>query len=220
MLISFDYHIHSCYSYDSLNRPEDILRVELKKGVKSLSITDHNTIKGSLIAKKLAKKYDIIVVTGIELYTNMGDLIILGCEEEIKNKDFFEVLDIANSSDWVTILPHPYVRHVIDTDFLKAIKGKVTAIEIFNSRASFATNTKAYKLAKALNKPGTAGSDAHLLKELGNGLNFVYIEKFDEDSLMKSLKKGLIKIRPKYSNPLYHVASAIIQIPKRFAMHI
>ena len=67
MLITFDYHIHSYYSFDSLNKPLEIIKTALKKGINAISVTDHNTIKGSLEAKKLSKEYNILVITGIEL---------------------------------------------------------------------------------------------------------------------------------------------------------
>jgi len=214
MIIHFDYHIHSYYSHDSLNRPKDIIKEGIRKKIDVLSITDHNTIRGSLEAKKIAKEYGILFITGIELYTNMGDIIILGLKEEIKIKDFYELVDIAHENEWITILPHPYVRHIMSDDFIKTVKNKITAIEVFNSRSFSYYNTRAFKFAKILNKPATAGSDAHLLKELGNGLNIVFVEDYTEESLYKSLRKGFIRIRAKYSNPFYHLTSALIQIPK------
>jgi len=50
-----------------LNKPLEIIKTALKKGINAISVTDHNTIKGSLEAKKLSKEYNILVITGIEL---------------------------------------------------------------------------------------------------------------------------------------------------------
>ncbi len=212
MLVVFDYHIHSYHSYDSLNRPIDVIKVALKKGINALSITDHNTIKGSLELAKVARDFpNILVVKGIELRTNFGDLIILGLNEEIKSKDFHEVIDIARSSGCLIILPHPYVRHHLVADLLRS----VDLIEAHNSRTPRFLNEKALKLARELGKPITAGSDAHLLKEIGNGLNFFFVDSFNEEGLLKSMRKGKIKVVSKPSNFLYRLSSAMIQLSKR-----
>jgi len=51
-LTSFDLHIHSKYSKDSINDPKWIIKIAKNKGLNGVAITDHNTIKGSLVAKK------------------------------------------------------------------------------------------------------------------------------------------------------------------------
>lgn len=215
MLLIFDYHIHSYYSHDSLNDPKDILKVALKQKINAISITDHNTIAGSLALKKIAKDKEILVITGIEMNTSHGDLVILGLKEEIKTKDFLEVLDIAKSEGYVSILPHPYVRHNISSLY-KELSKKLDAIEIYNARAPRFFNKRAERLAMVLNKPTTAGSDAHLLAEIGNGLNFILVSEMNEENLIKEIKKGKIKILGKPSNPIYRIFSGIIQIPKSF----
>lgn len=214
MLICFDYHIHTYYSFDSLNRPLDIIKIAMKKGIHALSITDHNTIKGSVEAYKLAKELGgVLVIKGVELTTKQGDLIILGIQEEIRNKDIEEVFDIAKAQGYLTILPHPYVRHTINS----SIVTRVDAIEVYNSRTPGFLNRRALKLATRLRKPITAGSDAHVLREIGNGLNFVIVEDLNEESLLRSIKKGLLKVSNKPSNPFYRIQSMMIQIPRRFS---
>ncbi|MDT7891749.1 MAG: PHP domain-containing protein [Thermoproteota archaeon] len=216
MLITFDYHIHSYYSFDSLNKPLEIIKTALKKGINAISVTDHDTIKGSLEAKKLSKQYNILVITGIELKTDAGDLIILGIDEELKNYNFYEIIDIAYSNQWLTILPHPYVRHHLSDDFIKIVEKKVSAIEGFNCRAFSISNSKAIKLAETLKKPITAGSDAHLLKEIGNGINYILVNTISEEDLFKGIKNGWIRIEARHSNPLYHFSSSLIKVPKFF----
>jgi len=58
-----DCHCHTIYSkhwfwgYDSINTPKEMIKAAIKKGLDGIAITDHNTVKGSLIGKKIAKKY-------------------------------------------------------------------------------------------------------------------------------------------------------------------
>jgi Predicted metal-dependent phosphoesterases (PHP family) len=216
MWVSLDYHIHSYYSHDSLNDPRKILQVAMNKGIKAISITDHNTLAGSILLKKYDKDFPhIIKVEGIELYTNYGDLIILGLRERLKIKNMLEVLDLAKSCDYVTILPHPYLRHNIKDEVFYEIIRKVDLIEAFNARAPYFLNFKAHRLAIKFNKPFTAGSDAHLLREIGNGVTFVYLRDFTKEDLIKSLKKGCCKgILLNKSNLLNRITTGIVQVGK------
>lgn len=61
-----DLHIHSTFS-DGTDTPEQILRQATDIGLKQISITDHNSIYGSLDALKYIKNYDIEFVVGCEL---------------------------------------------------------------------------------------------------------------------------------------------------------
>jgi len=216
MWIALDYHIHSYYSYDSLNDPKEILSIALKKKIKAISITDHNTLAGS----KLLMTYDIkfpniIKIEGIELFTNFGDLIILGLTESLKTRNMLEILDLAKSYDFITILPHPYVRHNVDNETFYEIIKKVDIIEAFNARSPAFLNARAYRLASKFKKPFSAGSDAHILREIGNAITFVYVEDFNKEALIRSLKKGLCRgILLRKSNFLDRVTTGLIQIAK------
>jgi len=216
MWIALDYHIHSYYSYDSLNDPKEILNVALNKKIKAISITDHNTLAGSKLLMSYDRKFpQIIKVEGIELHTNFGDLIILGLTERLKTKDMLEILDWSKSYDFVTILPHPYVRHNVDDETFYEIIKKVDIIEAFNARSPAFLNARAYRLAIKLKKPFSAGSDAHILREIGNAITLVYVEDFNKEALIKSLKKGFCKgILLRKSNFLYRITTGLIQIAK------
>ena len=61
MWAALDYHIHSYYSYDSLNDPKEILSVALKKKIKAISITDHNTLVGSKLLMTYDRKFSNII---------------------------------------------------------------------------------------------------------------------------------------------------------------
>lgn len=217
MLIKFDYHIHSYHSYDSVNNPRDILKISKKKEINAVSVTDHNTIKGSLELKKYKKDFpNILTINGVEIKTEIGDLIVLGIQEELNTRDPLEILDIAYSNNYVTILPHPYVRSKFHKVNVKEFFNKIDLIEAFNARSLSKMNKKAKKLAEVLKKPITAGSDAHILAEIGSGITFVYLKNFSEEELLKSLKKGLCKgVLVKKSLFIYRITSIMIQFFKR-----
>ena len=78
-----DLHIHSfgegTGSYDvtdTSNTPQNIVDTAISKGLKVISITDHNEILNSLSAIQYAADKDILVIPGIELSTTQGHLLL------------------------------------------------------------------------------------------------------------------------------------------------
>lgn len=74
-----DLHIHSCYS-DGAWTPEQILEEASRRKLHTISITDHDTFTGSVLAWKLAEKYPVDAILGIEFScTHEGeDVHVLG----------------------------------------------------------------------------------------------------------------------------------------------
>ncbi len=62
-----DLHMHSNFSADGEFTPEELIRKCLGKGLKVVSLTDHNSIKGVSAMTSIGKKHGIQVISGIEL---------------------------------------------------------------------------------------------------------------------------------------------------------
>lgn len=91
-----DLHIHSNYS-DGTMTPESIMKLAIEKGLKSISITDHDSISSQYIAKE----YDNInIIPGIELSTEYEDLElhILGYFIDINNENLIKTVEKLNQS--------------------------------------------------------------------------------------------------------------------------
>lgn len=89
-----DLHIHSIYSDGSLT-PEEIVHVAIEKGIKVISITDHDNIGAQYITKN--KYNNICIIPGVEFSTVYKDLEIhiLGYFIDIDNQELIEFLDEA-----------------------------------------------------------------------------------------------------------------------------
>jgi 3',5'-nucleoside bisphosphate phosphatase len=61
-----DLHIHTRYSDGSLG-PEDIVRIAGERGLCCISITDHDSVAGIDEAIKSGEKYNVEVITGVEI---------------------------------------------------------------------------------------------------------------------------------------------------------
>ena len=164
-----DFHVHTYHSYDSLMQPEKIIRVARQKGLNGCVICDHNTIKGGIETQKVNPYTDFLVIVGAEIATNAGDITGIFLTEEIRSRDFDEVIGEIRSQGGKVILNHPYKAH----DLSRIDVSKVDFVEGYNARCSNEENEKAVQLAKKYDKPVVAGSDAHLYDEIANCRTFI-----------------------------------------------
>jgi 3',5'-nucleoside bisphosphate phosphatase len=67
-----DLHTHSRYS-DGMLWPEEIVSIASKKGLRYLSITDHDTLDSQFFIEDLSKQYNITIIPGLELSTEYRD---------------------------------------------------------------------------------------------------------------------------------------------------
>ena len=75
-MLKMDSHIHSKYSEDSKSKIEDIIKVAKSRDIDIIGISDHNTVEGSKIARKLTKKdEEIFVMPSIEISSLEGHII-------------------------------------------------------------------------------------------------------------------------------------------------
>lgn len=62
-----DLHMHSTFSDDGEFNVEEIFQMASKRGMKLISITDHNSAKANAIAQRMSKLYHVDYITGIEI---------------------------------------------------------------------------------------------------------------------------------------------------------
>jgi len=186
-----DLHIHTVYSSDSLIQPKTLVDMLLThNNIKVAAITDHDSVRACKATKALSAAYpDILIIPGVEITTTAGDMLILGTEE-LPPKPWTpqEVADYAKSIDAVSIVAHPYRLYGMG-DAVKTLK--IDAIEVLNGGSSTAANQQAKQVAKELNLPGTAGSDAHQTSELFSVYSKIQAD-LNIDSILRAIKKGQI----------------------------
>ncbi|MBU3896811.1 MAG: PHP domain-containing protein [Nanoarchaeota archaeon] len=210
----FDLHTHTTYSLhhfwgrDALNTPAEMINAAIKRGLGGIAITDHQTVKGSLVGEEYVKthKLDFKIITGMEIRTLSGDLLALGIRENIPDGLTLETtIEKIHALNGLAVAPHPYGEFGL-RECLKEKAVKADAIEVFNAGScrSF-QNLKARKLAIKNHKPFTAGSDAHYYKNVGNaGVSC-------EGDPIEAIRKNKITIFGMYT-PIKDVA--IISIKK------
>lgn len=192
-MIKIDLHVHTMYSPDASTRPKTIVnQLYAHPFIKAVAITDHNTVEGYHRVLELASAYkEILIIPGVEVSTVEGDLIILGTTELPPRPWTVEnVIDFATERDDLTVVPHPYRGYGLGDS---ARNHDVDAIEVINGLTGHMYNRMAEKLAKTMNLPGVAGSDAHTPEQLWTAYTEVQASQ-DMDEVLKAIKKGLVRV--------------------------
>lgn len=167
-MLRLEFHCHTIASPDSLVAPADLVRICREIGIDRVVITDHNSIQGALLAQEIDPE---LVVVGEEIRTTRGELLCAYVREEIPSGlEPTEALHRLKEQGAFISVSHPFdpSRSPWYSDGLDDIRQHIDAIEIFNSRTfPRRANAKARAYAEESSLPGTVGSDAHTLGELG-----------------------------------------------------
>jgi predicted metal-dependent phosphoesterase TrpH len=209
--MKLDMHCHSWYSYhpfwghDCYSKPRDILKAAIKAGLDGISVTDHNTLKGSRAMAKLARGRKFTVVPGMEVKSTNGDILAYGIQEEIPlgltpEETIEKILDQGG----LPVIAHPFcglfIKLVTSSSWdERLITGlsirfkKRIGIEAFNSGSKRSGDERALALAEKLGLPKTAGSDSHITKSIGRAGIIC------DSNPLESLRQGRVKIFGEYN---------------------
>lgn len=186
-----------------------------RKGVDRIIVTDHNTIRGALRAQELDPK---LVIIGEEIMTDKGELLAAFVRQEIpKYLPAMEAIQRLREQGAFISVSHPFdVNRNGSWDLadLEAIVPYVDAIETFNSRclqSSF--NTQAREFAHIHGLPGTVGSDAHTVSEIGQAT--LLLDPFQNSIELKEVISSAFSICKK-SSPIVRLFSRFAAITHTF----
>ena len=190
--VRVDLHSHTMWSGDCTTTPEEVEDAVVASGIDVLCITDHNAIRGAV---ELSRRLPCRVVVGEELRTHAGEVIGLFLTERVPfGVSALEAATRIRAQGALVYIPHPFdpVRHNLREAELRelAAEGLLDAVEAFNAKTSLAhLNEQAAALARELDLPAGAGSDAHVPEALGAA----YVEMPDFDGpaeFLRSLRQA------------------------------
>jgi predicted metal-dependent phosphoesterase TrpH len=217
-LIRADLHNHSYYSPDSIAPPAEMLRRAKKRGIDVLAVTDHNTIRGGLVAQEIAAKRfpEVRVIAGEEVRTKDGEILGLFLREDIpQNLTAEETLERIKAQGGLAGAPHPYdmFRSGLKPDVLERIASQLDFIEGLNARMVFSGhNERAVEFAEEHSLPMSAASDAHSVREIGRA--WVEMPDFATPAeFIESLRRG--RLQGRLSSPFIHWISRYATVRRR-----
>lgn len=202
----FDLHVHTKYSFDSLMGPRRVLKMAKRKGLDGIAITDHNSIQGGLEVRE-CNKDNLLVIVGCEVSTEIGDLIGLFLEQDIRSRTSTDVIAEIREQNGLVVLSHPFRGHKLSDEFLVALD----AVEGFNARSTPEENARALELAQRCGLPVTGGSDAHWPTEIGLGGLVVNDSIGNVDALREAIVKGRGTLYGCYAPSLPKILSKLIK---------
>lgn len=176
-----DLHTHTIYSYDGTATVPAVLKRARQTGLDVIAITDHDEIRGALLAEQLAPKFGLEVIPGVEITTAEGDLLGLGIHKPVSaGLPLIETLLRVGEQGGYAIAPHPMaagmgMKSLNFYSIRKAARhpeaGRILlGIETYNATAiDRESRMFAEVLAYRTGLARTGSSDAHALDVIGLG---------------------------------------------------
>jgi len=194
-----DLHIHTKYSMDCQTPLDKIIGRCQELGINCIAIADHGTTEGALKMQQLAPPFKVIVAE--EILTTQGEIMGMFLKETVKSDPDSritpqEAVRRIREQGGLVNIPHPFetIRgSALKDKFIDEIAGDIDLMEVLNSRSPFPANSnKARAFAEKHGIPGSAGSDAHTVNEIGNA--YIEIPDFNnKDEFLKALAQGKIQ---------------------------
>jgi len=197
-----DLHTHTsprspCSNID----PLDLVREASRLKLDGICLTEHQVLWQPEQIEELARGAQIAIFRGNEFTTNQGDVLVFGYEQDVKDLlTIQELRDRVVAAGGFMIAAHPFrgfktfgIGHLkmnVDQACEWKVFDFVDAIEVRNGNDSEEENDMAAQVAARLGLPGTAGSDAHEVNEVGKWTTDFEREIENEKQLVEELRAG------------------------------
>jgi predicted metal-dependent phosphoesterase TrpH len=197
-----DLHIHtSPRSACSYIDPHELIQEAQRLKLDGICLTEHQVLWDSGDVEKLARDGGIKIFRGNEFTTNQGDILVFGLYKDIKELLMIQELsEEVKTAGGYMIAAHPFrgfktfgigqLQMTVEHACKRKVLEFVDAIEVGNGKLSPDENDMARKVSEKLNLPGTGGSDAHRVDEVGKWLTVFEKEIHNERELVQELHAG------------------------------
>jgi predicted metal-dependent phosphoesterase TrpH len=213
-MLTIEFHCHTNASPDSQVTPAELVEGCRNRGLDRVVVTDHWSIAGALAARELDPE---LVIVGEEVLTDKGELLCAFVTEVIpRGIPFREAVAALREQGAFISVSHPFDprRSRWSLADLEELGTLVDAFETFNARNLLPRyNREAADFAARVGKPGTAGSDAHTVEELGRAV--MRLPDFTEgDSLRAAIPQAEFQVQS--SGPWVRFRSRWARATRRF----
>ena len=193
-----DLHVHTNISSrcSSIQPPELVARAR-QLGLDAVCVTEHSTYRGAQVNYEYAQGEGLTVFRGMEVYTELGDMLVLGWEENIRYYlfPFADLKGEVEKRNGVIIPAHPCrgiadARHRQRHGMTDELLDCIFAIETHNGAMPRKSNDEAERLREKYRLFGVGGSDAHHVSHIGRCVTIFDDEPSNEEELMEALRSG------------------------------
>jgi predicted metal-dependent phosphoesterase TrpH len=204
-----DMHVHTTRgASDSGLNPDDLADEAIRRGLTAVHLSEHDRLWDRFVLQEFRQSHaQTLFANGMEVSTDMGHILALGLNEYVGGIRHAETLRrVADEQGAFLVVAHPF-RHFFDPVYFRR-QGKepftmtpeqaarlpvfqlVNAIEALNGANTVRENLFALRVAKALGKPVTGGSDAHSTQGIGFYCTVVDKDCSTQDELLTELLAG------------------------------
>jgi len=200
--VVIDLHVHTYpASLCSVANVDDVI-VEAKRiGLDGICLTDHNYVWDKALVDQARRKHAFLILRGTEITTDQGDMLVFGLETPIQGIiKLDELRTLISEAGGFMIAAHPFRGFLLfGTGQLgltpekakeRPLFNKVDGIEVLNSKVTEKENRFASEVAQRIGLPGTGGSDAHKVSEVGFYATRFFSRITNEKELIEALKCG------------------------------
>ncbi len=177
--------------------PDELVERSKELELDAVCVTEHSTYRGAQVNYEFAKEHGFLVFRGMEVYTEQGDMLVIGWEENIRYYlfPFADLRREVEKRDGIIIPAHPCrgladARHRSKTAIEKELLDAIITFEVRNGAVPRKNNIQAEKLAEKYNLFGTGGSDAHHVSHIGRCVTVFEDEPGNETELIEALRTG------------------------------
>jgi len=200
-----DLHIHTApLSACSYIDPQELLHEARRLKLDGICLTEHQVVWNRAEVDRLAAEGGIRILRGNEFTTNQGDILVFGFYEDIKELLILQELrEKVTAAGGYMIAAHPFrgfktfgigqLQMTVEQASKRKMLQLVDAVEVGNGKLAPDENEMARKVAEKLNLPGTGGSDAHRVDEIGTYVTVFEKEIESEIELVQELHAGRFK---------------------------
>jgi predicted metal-dependent phosphoesterase TrpH len=206
LAVRIDLHTHTsprspCSGID----PVDLVREASRLQLDGIGLTEHQVVWSPDEVAELAGEANLKIFRGNEFTTNQGDILVFGFEKDIKELLTIEELnsEVAAAGGYM-IAAHPFrgfktfgigqLQMTVEQACARKVFDFVDALEIRNGGVSDDDNRMAAEVAVRLGLPGTGGSDAHALDEVGRWVTDFERTIENEQELVEELRAGRFRV--------------------------
>ncbi len=184
-----DLHVHSDHSADGTCSVEEMLNAARALGLECVAFTDHNTMDGYREAAGMAD--DLLIIPAMEVSSADGHVLAYGVDREIAaGMPVLDTIMAIHDAGGIAVAAHPY--RVWSGLGEENVLPEFDAIEVLNGRSVKTGNHASARLAARMGKPGTAGSDAHCVEQMGSVYCTLPVGCRDAEDVIGAIVGGLV----------------------------
>lgn len=208
-MFTFDIHLHTdYYSSCSVISPEQLIQRAIEMRLDGIAITEHGIRWPDAKfddLRTLADPHGLILINGQEVHTSSprngmeGEFLVFGVRKSL-GADFSakELVQIVHGAGGILIAAHPYKWSRLGKERYYGAGDRVyeldlDAIELYHPHHDAESLTKVRQAMKKLGLPGTGGSDAHQLHDIGCCVTVFNNKACCEEEFIREIRAGNIQ---------------------------